>query len=345
LDFRGDNFITGYVGNAEGYLWVLCQEEFEIDILNAGDRPLHVIARSLAFQLDNDITCFPSRSWEPVLRRLIKLGISPILTGVGTKVTPLDTLLTSIESQVSSGPIAQEWLTLLSSVGVDIEEYISVERGMHTSGFVCPDYAGPEFRHIVPRQIIFEETGNRKQLNIEWKWFYNPQSPAYLALTEFSTFGNLLSAELNHWELTWPFMHIEAYRNLHPCRSVEAYQRRLSKLKILEARWAKQATRRQHRSELTPRFIRPSKSEIQCRVPGSWVEDHMPVSVSWQMTRVSRISKWLYLFMLSVIYFSWRLEVRGPETALEKELSMVLQSFFLLLLSINLFVRKWRSCC
>jgi hypothetical protein len=345
LDFRGDNFITGYIGNAEGYLWVLCQEEFEVDILNAGDRPLHVIARSLAFQLDNDITCSPSRSWEPALRRLIKLGVPPISTGLGTKVTPLDTLLTSIESQVSSGPIAREWLTLLSSVGVDIEEYISVERGTHTNGFVFPDYPGPELLQIVPRQIIFEERGNRKQLNIEWKWFYDHQSPAHLALTEFSTFGNLLSGESSVWELTWPFIHIEAHKNLYLCRSVEDYKRMLSKLKILEARWTRQAARRQRRSEFIARFIKPSRSERQRRVPGSWVEDHVSVSASWQVTRVSRISGRLFLFTLGVIYFSWRLKVRGLETAAEKELSIVLQSLFLLSVSLYLFVRKGRSYC
>ena len=93
LDFRGDNFITGYMGNADGYMWLLCQEEFELDIVRAGDRPLHVIARSLGAQFNNDVTCIPSRSWEPVLRRLIELGLSPISKYPGIETTPLDTLL------------------------------------------------------------------------------------------------------------------------------------------------------------------------------------------------------------------------------------------------------------
>jgi hypothetical protein len=307
LDVRGDSFITSYIGNAEGYLWILRQEEFEVDILHAGDRPLHVIARSLGAQLDNDITCTPSRSWEPVLNRLIELGLSPIPKGLKAEGTPLDTLLMSIENQVTSCPIAQEWLSLLASVGVDTEEYFCVERDLHNSRFVSTNFPGLDFAQTVPRRIIFGEAGNTKPLNIEWKWFYTPESPAHLALIEFSSFGNLLLGDYSVWRITWPFIYIDSHKDLPPWRSLEGYQRHLSKLRVLQSRWTRQALRREQRSQRTPRFDKPSRSERRIRVPGSWVEDHGPVSISWQTRQALRTEKWLIIFILFTVYFLLRL--------------------------------------
>jgi hypothetical protein len=270
LDFRGGNFITGYMGNADGYMWLLCQEEFELDIVRAGDRPLYVIARSLGAQLNNDVTCIPSRSWEPVFRRLIELGLSPISKYPGMETTPLDTPLLSIEDQAASGPVMQEWVSLLVSVGVNIEEYVSVERLIHASGFVSSSVSGPEFSSRVRRQMHFED-----QLKIEWTWHYDVTSTAYAVLTEYSTFGNIFSDGFDNWQVTWPFIHVESYKALVPYRSMKEYQENLLTLEKLEARWARQAARRQYRRERTLFFSKPSRSERWRRIPGSRGEDRL----------------------------------------------------------------------
>jgi hypothetical protein len=295
-DVWGDSLLTDYLGHSEGYLWLLNQEEFQVDILQAGGRPLHVIAACLACTFALDVTCSPSRKWEPALRRLLQLGISPISKDLGTG-TPLDSLLMCVDHQFESGPVAQEWLSLLSSVGVDIEDYVSVEKRLHISGLV--QHYSPFWHQTVLRNIIFEETGIPTQQSIRWVWLYGHESPADLVLTEFLTFSELFHQHTGNWQCTWPFIYVEAHKALGVGSSS------LTKENIrrnAEVRWERQAARRQRRTELSSGFVKISRSEKRLRLPGSLVEDRMPNSLTGQRRRsILGILWWFYLFAMGIL--------------------------------------------
>jgi hypothetical protein len=68
---------------------------------------------------------------------------------------------------------------------------------------------------------------------------------------------------------------VESYKALAQYRSVKEYQENFLTLEKLEARWARQAARRQYRRERTLFFSKPSRSERWRRIPGSRGEDRL----------------------------------------------------------------------
>jgi len=132
--------------------------------------------------------------------------------------------------------------------------------------------------------------------------FYHPEDPACLVLTEFSAFGDTAIFIFQAWEDNWPFFHTKIVTGLLYKLSKEEKAEIESKNAILEARWARQAARRQRRSEYSPLFKKPSRSERRLRVPGAWVEDHLPISFKWPRIRMLRLPWWLYLFTLGVTF-------------------------------------------
>ena len=93
-DDLGMSFLGQYTGMSEPYIWVLKQEEFQIDIIQTGTLSFHSIARSFAESclLYCQRTNFQSHGWEWAVQRLLHLGVplSPLVPGT---VTPLDEVL------------------------------------------------------------------------------------------------------------------------------------------------------------------------------------------------------------------------------------------------------------
>jgi hypothetical protein len=294
LDKHGCYFLDLYWGNSDGYLLALNQEEFPIDVKQTRDGPVHVIAKCFAYCFRLDDVSF-QKTWEPVLQRALQLGLSLTPKVPGTETT-LDSLFWFDSSQ-DSVLLAQEWLSLLASVGVDVDDYIVEEKRARDSGFLLSRY-----KFAAERRLIFEETGSPRRQSIRWEWFYSPEDPAYLVLTEFSAFGDIPQWAWA-WQTNWPFFCIETIKGLlRESWSEEERSETESKLAILKARWARQAVRRQRRSEYSPRFKKPSRSERRLRVPGAWVEDDLPISFKWPRIRILRFPWWLYLFTLGVAF-------------------------------------------
>jgi hypothetical protein len=295
LDGFGRCLLDDYFGNSDGYLFILNQEEFPIDVKQTGDDPFHVIARCFArsFRL-GDVS--PQKSWEPVLRRALQLGLS-----LTSKIPRTKTLLDSLFMYNDRGDsvlLGQGWLSLLDSVGVDVDDYIGEQKRIHDSGFLYR-----ETESEPKRRLIFEQEGSLKKQSVRWEWFYHPADPACLVLTEFSAFGDIVVWRGRSWRYTWPFFDTETVKGLeHKSWSEEEKLEIKSKKAILEAHWARQAARRQRRSEYSPRFKKPSRSERRLRVPGAWVEDHLTISFKWPRIRILRFPWWLYLFTLGVAF-------------------------------------------
>jgi hypothetical protein len=308
LDGFGFCLLDYYYGNSDGCLFILNQEEFPIDVKQTGDVPFYAIAEGFArsFRL-GDVS--PQKNWGPVLRRALQLGLSLTPKVPGTE-TILDSLFRFEDSSQDSVLLAQEWLSLLTSVGVDVDDYIREEKRIHSSGFLHSRY-----KSALKQRLIFEETGSPKRQSIRWEWFYHPEDPASDVLTEFFAFGDIRTWRVRDWQIKWPFFDIETVKGLeHKSWSEEEKLEIKSKKAILEARWARQAARRQRRSEYSPRIKKPSRSERRIRVPGAWVEDHLPISFNWPRIRILRFPWWLYLFTLGVAFL-----MSGPNFGFTKE--------------------------
>jgi hypothetical protein len=300
LDKYGYCLFNGYVGNSDGYLFILNQDEFPVYVNQAGISPLHNIAKCFGYSFShNDDLQKRLKSWEPVLRRALQLGI-PLTENVPGTETALDSLFLYNNNQADSVLLAQEWLLLLSSVGVDIDDYIREEKPMHDSGLLYWECGGGR-----KRRLIFEEEGSSKKQSIRWEWFYSPEDPAYHVLAEYSAFNDTHIWLEKHWKSMWPFFDVKTIKGLiHKSYSNEEIAEIDSKWAILEARWARQAARRQRRSEYSPRFKKPSRSERRLRVPGAWIKDDLPISFRWprRRRRIFLLPWWMYLFTLGVAF-------------------------------------------
>jgi hypothetical protein len=301
----GKSFLSGYIGISEPYIWVLKQEEFQIDILQTGTLPFHPVARWFASTWE--VPSLQSHSWQIVVQMLLHLGVplSPLMPGT---VTLLDVLFKYELWAVDSGPLADAWLSLLASAGADMEEYVSREKYLHPSGFV--HYIYPYDREAEPprKRLIFEK-GDSKCQRIRWEWVRSVESPAHLILNEFSALGYPHHTFIfPDWEYNWPFIFLEAHKNLKYPPPLSTKEREVydSKMATLEARWARQAFRRYQRSQYSPRQIKPSRSEKRCRVPGAWVEDPFQTPYTFRYRRRSSLPWWLYLLALAVAFFASR---------------------------------------
>jgi hypothetical protein len=284
VDEYGTCFLNCDLVNSNVYLWILNQEIFPIDLKQLRGCASHVIARSFALSYYDGVSS--QKPWEPVLRKALQLGLCLTPKSPGTNTT-LEYLFCFNGSQESFF-LAQEWLSLLASVGLHVDDYIREEKRIHDSGFLLPKYKSAR-----ERRLIFEETGSPTRQSIRWEWFYHHEDPAYHVLAEFSAFGDIHPRLPSVWQDKWPFFDIETLKTRS---EIEA------KRTILQARWAKQAARRQRRSEYSPCFKKPSKSERRIRVPGAWVEDDLPISFKWPRIRILRFPWWLYLFTLGVAF-------------------------------------------
>jgi hypothetical protein len=108
LDKYGMSVLDWYCGSGDGYLLLLNQEEFPIDIKQTRDPPLRVIARCFAYSFYHKGE-FYLKSWEPALRRALQLGLS-LTPKVPGKKTALDSLFYYDSSQ-DSLLLAYEWLS------------------------------------------------------------------------------------------------------------------------------------------------------------------------------------------------------------------------------------------
>jgi hypothetical protein len=304
-DDDGMSFLSEYTGMSEPYIWVLKQEEFQIDILQTGTLPFHSVARSFARTWEE--TSPQSHSWQIAVQMLLHLGVplSPLMPG--TVVTLLDVLFEYDGWAVNSGPLADAWLSLLVSAGADIEEYVSREKYLHPSGFVHSTYPNNRQEEWPRKRLIFEK-GDSKCQRIRWEWVWSVESPAHLILNEFSALGYPLPFILPGWEYNWPFIFSEAHKNLGypPPTSTKEQEFYDSKMATLEARWARQAFRRFQRSQYSPRQIKPSRSEKRCRVPGAWVEDPFQTPYTFRYRRRSSLQWWLYVLALAVAFLASR---------------------------------------
>jgi hypothetical protein len=307
-DDSGDSFFAYYCRrDSEPYIWVLHQEEFQVDILQAGSFAFHSIAKSFALSCyPSERTNFQSRGWELAVQKLLRVGVplSPLIPGTETA---LDVLLDFPDYAVDCGPLADAWLSLLASVGVDIEEYVAREKDLHPSGFVNLTWAEDEEEEWTLKRLIFEK-GESTCQRIRCEWYCSEESPIHLVFTEFSAFCYPETYAVMDWKHHWPFRPVQIQKNLRWPSSLHMKEREVyrSKVATIKARWARQAFRRYQRSQYSPRRIKPSRSEKRCRVPGAWVEDHFQTPYTFRYRRRSSLPWWLYLLALAITFLASR---------------------------------------
>ena len=214
-------FLQYYSGPPDGVELVVSQEAIQLELSHAESDPdvYHPLATAVrAFGHGRG-------EWVSLIRRLLRRGADvhsfvPKMryeyqqykaVGVGYPCqlpkyhTALDELFMYCAIPCDAEVIGKKWLSLLSSEGYDVLQYLHREKDLH--GFppwTCP--SDLSYDYTTPRQLIFELGASP---SVSWEWYINPESPAALVRWEFR--GVSLSQHTyleNHrfyWQRFWPF--------------------------------------------------------------------------------------------------------------------------------------------
>lgn len=216
-----------YQGFPKGAELMLNLDFFYIDSSEADNTKLK--SPFLATALRESVQC---PGWEPIIRRLLRQGVNPntpisvrrkcepdyehYLRKFSCKLplfsTPLDELFHATHDPSESQRQSKRWLGILDEEGIDVMEYIKIERALHASQahFTWSTLGrriGEAKTNNLPRQLKYEL--GRNPPAVYWEWWINPKSPALLVLEEFkwmtafqSTTYSLLNDPRTFF---WPF--------------------------------------------------------------------------------------------------------------------------------------------
>lgn len=269
----GYDFLKSGICGTEGYVWVINQEEWEIDILEERSKWYQRITCIIGWQFAYEER-FLGDDWTAVVRRLHKLGLSPSPKDIGTR-TPLDSLFDCVHEESDSHLLADKWLFTLSSAGVDVESYLHSEELLHGSGFLHEQLGCSDGVTGIQRRLIFKKLEGSNEKSVFWEWAYKDEGPASLVLTEFRLMCIPRFWDFStDWTEYWPFLSID-WRNYqwktHFGKEELSLQRR--RKANAEKRWLARANKRCQRIYRTPRPSKLSRLSRQHRIPGAWVQD------------------------------------------------------------------------
>jgi hypothetical protein len=222
--------------------------------------------------------------WKESIYRLLALMPDLHTSKMMTGGTILDQIFDIAESPFESQEVGEEWLSLLEGVGIEVEDYLRIERGyqyelgsvpiltpgygfalsndMHQYGF---DVSNASRYHYV----MFSESRPR----ISWDWYIDPHSGAVDVLYEFRHFGPVNHEPRQDYHCperlaNWPYFYP---RWLSCCHTVTKYTSKETKNSLVELfetrferRWLKKVEK----------FHRGKRSENgkAPKVPGAWID-------------------------------------------------------------------------
>lgn len=122
----------------------------------------------------------------------------------GLNSTPLDELF-MFAPRLEAHHTAKAWLSILSSEGYDVVQYLSKEADLHVAGNYLTHV---EYDTRAQRQLIF---GFGAHPGVYWDWWFDPGSSTLVLLREF-TLMNMSSPDSTclswneEWQTTWPVL-------------------------------------------------------------------------------------------------------------------------------------------
>jgi hypothetical protein len=213
--------------------------------------------------------------WKQLIHRLLDLGPGLHESYLFEGGTLLDQIMDIAESPFESREVGEEWLTILESYGLDIEDYLRTERLYQYDGStpLPTEHMWPY--NIVDdepkRYMIFSEYSPR----ISWDWYVDPEGHAFEALHEFRNLGHMRQVPGDDYRfpermLNWPYVYPRwqsLNRVVHWRTDTEEVRCSLRTLITIfenrfERRWLKKVKR----------LRRAQGFGKSPRVPGAWID-------------------------------------------------------------------------
>jgi hypothetical protein len=214
-------------------------------------------------------------NWKQLIHQLLPLGSNLHSPRLLEGETMLDQIMDTAESPFESEDVGEEWLAILESSGLDIENYLRTERLYQYDGstpLITPHLrSSSSLDCFRDRYTIFSESSPR----ISWDWYIDPEGHASEVLHEFRNLGPMeqdLSYDYEYPErmFNWPYRY-PRWQYLQPalkwCTTSEetrSFYRTLIKIfdDRFERRWLKKVEK----------LRRAQGIGKGPKVPGAWVD-------------------------------------------------------------------------
>ena len=219
-DFDFSRWFDDYDGPPEGAELILSQElaQYWISFADKTDPLYPPLASVLRLYAKN------SRSWEPLVRTLIRYGAdihAPVRRSlrdpghykypcpVAQYGTPLDELFMYTLDPLEGERVASSWLQILASEGRDILAYLEMESVLHPRPIQLthPSYLTVGYDN--ERQLIFNLEAHP---SVTWDWWINPGCSTYLLRKEFKSMALRPRDSwliMEPWTEAWPIRYPE----------------------------------------------------------------------------------------------------------------------------------------
>lgn len=229
--------------------------------------------------------------WESLIRKLLHLGVDvhaplprrdffhPFQSEsypctLSPHGTPLDDLFTYTTTAGEAKEVADAWLQILSTEGIDIAAYLEKEKALHATQamFTYPRYCNEYY--YLPRQLVFRL---EEAPTVHADWWIDPECSTFLVRQEFkdtdiltwndnTMWGGWQLYDTTSWKRAWPI----GYPRWSKCFEPGDWMEECATWKRLSKRAQERADQRWHKK--ARKAARLTGARVHSSMPGAWPE-------------------------------------------------------------------------
>jgi hypothetical protein len=138
-----------------------------------------------------------------IIQHLIFLGAS-LHRGRWMGTTILDELMDPVGCPFDSTSVGTEWICILQESGVNVLEYLRIERRLHYDHAMSLPIIRPSwFNNYYLRHLVICE----EPPSISWDYYVDPKGKGFEVIQEFRHFGDGDKLDLRANDKRWPFIY------------------------------------------------------------------------------------------------------------------------------------------
>jgi hypothetical protein len=215
-------------------------------------------------------------AWRESIHRLLALGADLHCSYEWGGGTVLDQILDLVECPFESRELGENWLSILEDFGLDVREYLKLER-LHQREWKSIPILLPHLsieavqeRNNPRRFIIFSDDYPR----ISWDWYIDPEGHAFEVLQEFSNLGSIDHEPTDDYRypeimLNWPYFYAR-WENLPRVVYWQMYTEEMSQLTTLIKVFENRFERRRLKKMKKLRNAQGIGEKL--KMPGAWID-------------------------------------------------------------------------
>ncbi len=137
--------------------------------------------------------------WKRLIRRFVRMDVDLYQAADG-QPTPIDCCFSRCWDPTESRAVADEWLEILSSSGINVRDYLQMEMRRHP---MKPPLIRWQYRCVDDRRrLIFSLDGTP---TVRWEWWVDPREPGSLVCSEFGDLGRTAGDGDFFTPNVWPY--------------------------------------------------------------------------------------------------------------------------------------------